>query len=381
MRHFVRSNILGTTRTLTCAAVSLTDVDFRDITIAGAAAPATGTRIGDCKGNSGITFTAAANKYWNLATGGNWGGAIGWATSSSGTPAINDFPLAQDTCFFEATGLNSGATVTINAAYNIGTIDMSARTTNTMTLATGIQTPTIYGNWINGTGTTITGTGTLTFAGRGTQTLTSAGATFAQRFTVDSPSGSVTLQDALTISQSSTSAFTLTSGTFDAASYNLTLSGSASGFSSSSLITRTIAIGSGTWTLAGSGTAWGMGGLDLTVTGTGTISLTSASAKTFAGGGVSYSGITLDQGGAGTLTISGNNTFANITNTYSATGATTIAFSTTTQRVGSFTATGEAGRVLTLTGSSASSPCTLVHTGSGTAADVDYLTITGVRAF
>jgi hypothetical protein len=37
-RTFVRSNTIGTTRTLTCAAVaSLTDIDFRDITIAGAA--------------------------------------------------------------------------------------------------------------------------------------------------------------------------------------------------------------------------------------------------------------------------------------------------------------------------------------------------------
>jgi hypothetical protein len=59
MRTFVRSNTIGTTRTLTCAAVaSLTDIDFRDITIAGAAAPVSGTRLGDCKGNSGITFDA-----------------------------------------------------------------------------------------------------------------------------------------------------------------------------------------------------------------------------------------------------------------------------------------------------------------------------------
>jgi hypothetical protein len=85
--------------------------------------------------------------------------------------------------------------------------------------------------------------------------------------------------------------------------------------------------------------------------------------------------------GISTLTITGNNTFANTTNTYKATGATTINFGTTTQRVGNFTAAGEVGRMLTLTGSSASSPCTLVHTGSGTAADVNYLTITGVRAF
>jgi hypothetical protein len=67
-------------------------------------------------------------------------------------------------------------------AYNIGTIDMSARTTNTMTLATGTTIPSIYGNWTNGTGVTLSGTGTLTFAGRGSQTVTSAGRTFTQSF-------------------------------------------------------------------------------------------------------------------------------------------------------------------------------------------------------
>jgi hypothetical protein len=375
MRHFVRSDIIGTTRTLTCAAVSLTDVDFRDITIAGAAAPATGTRIGDCKGNSGITFTAAANKYWNLAAGGNWGGAIGWATGSGGTPAINDFPLAQDTCFFEATGLNSGATVTVNAAYNIGTIDMSARTTNTMTLATGSTTPAIYGNWVNGTGTTLTGTGAMTFAGRGSQTITSAGKSFTQTIAVDSPSGTVLLQDA--IAWSNANGLLVTRGIFDAATYNVT----AGVLSSSNNTLRSIYLGTGTWSLTVSSTVWDAStSTNLTVTGTGTISLTSASAKTFAGGSVAYTNITLNQGGAGTLTISGNNTFANITNTYKATGATTIAFGTTTQRVGNFTAAGEAGRVLTLTGTSASSPATLVLT-SGAVTTPDYLTITGIRAY
>jgi hypothetical protein len=172
MRHFLQSDTIGTTRTLTCAAFAGTDVDFRDITIAGAAAPVSGTRFGDCKGNSGITFGAGVTKYWNLAAGGNWS-AVGWATSSGGAPAINNFPLAQDTCLFEATGLTSGNTVTVNNAYNIGTIDMSARTSNTMTLATSTNMPTIYGNWINGTGTTVTGNSLLTFAGRGSQTITS----------------------------------------------------------------------------------------------------------------------------------------------------------------------------------------------------------------
>jgi len=379
MRTFVRSNALGETHTLTCAAVSATDIDFRDITIAGAAAPVSGTRLGDCKGNSGITFVAGVDKYWNLAGGGDWS-ATAWATSSGGAVSNDNFPLAQDTCIFEATGLNSAATVTVNAGYNIGTIDMSARTTNTMTLGTGTTTPSIYGNWINGTGVTLSGSGTFTFAGRGSQTITSAGITFAQGLTIDTPSGSVTLQDAFETNRNSNSALSILSGTFDANDYNVTLSGASGAVSSSNINTRTIAVGSGTWTIPGI-TPWAAGtSTNLTVTGTGTISLTSASAKTFAGGGVSYSGITLNQGGAGSLTVTGNNTFANITNSYSATGATTISFGTTTQRVADFTATGTAGNVLTIQGSSATSPCTLIHTGAGDIS-LDYVTITGVRAY
>jgi hypothetical protein len=379
MRHFVRSDTIGTTRTLTCAAVSLTDVDFRDITIAGAAAPASGTRLGDCKGNAGITFGAGANKYWNLAGSNNWS-ATGWATSSGGSVDANNFPLAQDTCIFESTSPGSGTTTTINAAYNIGTIDMSARTSNTMTLATGSTTPAIYGNWINGTGITLTNlNGTLTFMGRGSQTITSAGRTFTQPIYIYTIGGSVTLQDALSITFGGNQDIYLQNGTFDANGYNVTMNG---GISATGTSARTMAFGSGAWTTSVSGSAaFNFGtSTNLTVTGTGTISLTSASAKTFAGGGASYSGITLNQGGAGTLTITGNNTFKDITNTYKGTGAATISIGTTTQTVTQWTGAGESGRVLTVTGSSASSPGTLVLSGA-TDPNVDYLTITGIRAY
>lgn len=346
MRAFVRSDTIGTTRTLTCAAVAApTDIDFRDITIAGAAAPVSGTRLGDCKGNSGITFGAGTTKYWNLAGGGNWATAPGWATSSGGTPAISNLPLAQDTALFEATGLNSGTTITISAAYNIGTIDMSARTSNTMTLAIGAQQPPIYGNWINGTGTTLTGTGTLTFAGRGSQTITSAGKTFQQQIIVDSLSGAVTLQDAITLARNAGGALTLTSGTFNANLYNVTLNGGVSTFVLSNSNVRTLAFGSGTWSLAGSGTAFNATvATNLTVTGTGTISLTSASAKTFAGGSIqTYP--TLNQGGTGTLTVTGSNKFAGLTNTaigrIQFTGGTTNEFT-------SFTINGVLGNLLQL---------------------------------
>jgi hypothetical protein len=382
MRQFCRSDIIGTTRIITAAAFSGTDVDFRDITIAGVAAPVSGTRLGDAKGNSGITFVAGKTVYVRSTGSANWSSSTGWSATSGGTADVTQFPLAQDTVVFPAaTYPSSGSTITVDFSYNIGTIDMSLRTSNTVTLATGTTFPKIYGNWINGTGTTLTGTGTMTVAGRGSQTITSAGKTFTQEVTINTPGGSVTLQDAFIASQSASSVLTIAQGTFDAASYNVTLTGSSSGFNSSASNTRTIAVGSGTWTLAGSGTTWTTAtSTNLTVTGTGTISLTSASAKTFAGGGISYSGITLNQGGAGTLTISGNNTFKDITNTYKTTGATNITLGTTTQTVTQFTAAGETGRVLTVQGTSATSPGTLVLS-TATKPNVDYLAITGVRAY
>ena len=382
MRTFVRSDTIGTTRTLTCAAFSGTDADFRDITIAGAAAPVSGTRLGDCKGNSGITFVAGANKYWNLAGGGNWS-STAWATSSGGSVSNDNFPLAQDTCIFEATGLNSGASVGIDADYNVGTVDMSARTTNTMSWNSN-RNVFVYGNWINGTGTTIGGgSGRLNFVGRGSQTITSAGRSYTQSFTFESPGGTVTLQDAL--STNASSIMYLNAGTFDANGYNVTISSSGT-FDTNNANVRTLAFGAGTWVIAGGSSNSGFSATNstnLTVTGTATVSLTRGTTKAFNGGSADYSGITVDQGGGGTLTISGDNTFANITNSYKATGATTIALGNTTQTVGSFTASGEAGRVLTVTGTSATSPATLVFTGSGqaTAPTTDYLTITGVRAY
>ena len=315
MRTFVRSNVIGTARTISCAAIVLQDIDFRDIAFTGGAVPVNGSgtrRLGDCKGNSGITFPAAKTVYWNLSSSSNWS-ATGWATSAGGTPAANNFPLAQDTAIFTSTSPVSGSTITISSAYNIGTIDMSARTTNTMSLSVGSACA-VYGDWINGTGITLSGANTMTFAGRGSQSITSAGRTFGLLVTIDSPGGSVSLQDAFSTNLSTSGFLTISAGTFDANGYNLTSTGTNGTIVSVTTSTRTIAIGSGTWTIAGTGTVWNVSATGLTVTGAGTISFTSSSVKTFAGGGIqTYP--TINQGGTGGLTISGSNKFADITNT------------------------------------------------------------------
>jgi hypothetical protein len=386
-RTFLSSNTIGTPRTLTVGTLTAgaADIDFRDITIAGAAAPISGTRFGDAKGNSGITFDAAKTVFYRQTGSANWGatGSGSWSDTSGSALDATKFPLAQDTAVFPAaTYPASGATTTINANYNIGTIDMSLRTTNTMTLATGFNQPAIYGNWINGTGTTLSNTGTMTFAGRGSQTITSAGKTFTQNFTIDTPTGSVALQDAFISNNSNTPSFTLNQGTFNANNYNVTFTSTASSgpsFVGVGLV-RALAFGSGTWTIAGA-QPWDASPVNFTFTGTGTLNLTSASNKNFFGN-VSYPDLTVNQGGAGTLTITGNNTFKTITNTYSATGATTISLGNTTQTLTSpWTATGEAGRILTVSGTSAASPGILIFSGGGTAANVDYLAINNVRAY
>ena len=344
-RKFLRSDTIGTTRTLavTTLPAGAANYDFRDIAITGAAAPLTGTNFGDAKGNSGITFPAAKTVYWGSGGSGFWGVSGGnWSLTNGGAVDITAFPLAQDTAVFPNAIPPSGATVTVNAGYNIGTIDMSLRTTNTMTLTTGPQRPIIYGNWVNGTGITLSGTSFITFSGRGSQTITSAGKTFAQSLTIDTPGGSVTLQDNFV---SSGISLTLTSGTFNANNYSVTVPS----FSSNNSNVRTVAIGSGIWTLSASGTVWNVASIpNFTAIGTGTINLIAATAKTFAGGGVqTYP--TINQGGAGALTVTGSNKFANITNTYSATGATSVLFvAGFTNRFTAFNLTGAIGNVCTL---------------------------------
>lgn len=379
-------------KTLTCAAVSLTDVDFYNITGAGTASW-TGTRIGNATGNSGITFAAAKTVYWNLPAGGDWSDT-GWALSSGGTPNDNNLPLPQDTAVFESTGLNSGATITYNRFnfddYVIGTINMSARTTNTMILDLSDKTPFIVGNWINGTGSSITGVANsssfnaIIFGGISVnQNLTSAGQTIPVRIKIDAPSSTLTLQDNLQLSASGTvisfqevATIQLANGTLNLNEKTLTLTNSSSKFRSYAG-TKNITFNGSTISIFGAFDNAEPTNFTTTAgTGVGTIKMNNGG--NFIGGGSTYN-CTLDQAGSNTLTISGSNTFNNITNTYGATGATEIWFTAgTTQTVQDFTASGTSGKVLTIRSTGAGSAATLSKS-SGTVS-VDYVSIRDITA-
>jgi hypothetical protein len=369
-RCTIRSSVLGTSRTIVANAVSLTDVDFRDINNTGVTW--TGTRLGDCGGNSGITFSTAKTVYWNLTGSQNYS-ATGWATTQTGTPATTNFPLPQDTAIFTNTAPIAGSTITLNVAYNIGVLDFSIRS-NTLTFATGIIAPTIFGNITLSSAITLSGTGILTFSGRNvTQTLTSAGKTFTQPISQTTIGGGITFADAY----SSTNTYTLTNGLLSS-NYNITVTS----FNSSNSNVRSLTLGSGTFTLTSTSTIWDITtSTNFTITsGTSKIALTdtSTTARTFAGGNLTYNN--LEIGGAtgiSTLTITGSNTFNIISSTK--TVAHTILFTAgTTTTVADWTVTGTAGNVVTINSVTAAGH-NLVKTGGGNIS-IDYMNITWSNA-
>lgn len=322
-RLFLSSSVMGTTRTITTAAVAaIADVDFRDISAAGVAGTWSGTRLGDCGGNSNITTTAPKTVYWNLAGSNNWS-ATGWATTNNGAPAINNFPLAQDTATFTEAGAITS--VTFDATWNVGTVQMAdgiSNRTTAFTLAFGGLIPAIYGSVTLFSNLTMPTTGTFQFSGRGTQLITSASKTFNNAVNINGPGGVFKFVDAYT--QGAALTTTLTNGTLDGNGQTVTLVNFALGVG-----TKTLTIGSTTWTVSGSGTAWSantnVAGLTVSAA-TGKISMTSASAKTFAGGAKSWP--VLEQAGTGNLTITQANTFVDIL--WAAVGSILFPASTTT---------------------------------------------------
>ena len=358
----LRGNIT-TAITLTVATYTTkTDVDFQAITAAGASSPWSGTRLGDLGVNTNISFNAAKTVYWNLAGTQNWS-ATGWATSSGGSPAVGNFPLAQDTAIFDNTG--SAGTVTLDQTWSLPTINASTRT-SAMTFATTASINYLTaGSLILGTGITLTtfNTNTIYFVGANTQTLTSAGKTWALQLYISKTSGSVVLGDSFT--SSDTRILQVQGGTFDASAYNVTVFGMN--------ILSTVLMGSGLWTLTGTGTIWSMVGAVTKGTANILLSDTSTTARTFAGGGQSYNQLTIGgTTGTSTLTVSGNNTFTEIASTKTVAHTLRLTAGSTTT-VGAFTVAGSAGNVVTLDTTSAGSAATLSK--SSGIVGVNYLSI------
>lgn len=348
------SSTYGTPYTITAAAVSLVDCDFRDITGAGAASW-TGTRIGDMRGNSGITFDAPKTVYWNLAGTGNTVNTNGWATTPTGTPAYVNFPMPQDIATITDNNPASGAILIDAGSYVFGTFDFSARSIP-FTFQINPGGLLLTKDFILSSAITVTNaSGQITFNGRGiTQTVTSAGVTIPAPGAVvqNTIGGTVLFADACVF----TGAYILVYGTLSA-NYNFT----CLNFTSAYTNTRAITFGGNVISLTGTGLVWNAAtttGLTLSP-GTSTISLTdnSATARSFSGGGLTYWNLqSAGTTGGSALTIIGNNTFNNISSTK--TVAHSILFTAgSTTTLSDFVVSGSAGNLVTI-----SSPTAAFHT-------------------
>lgn len=309
-RKIIVSDTPGTSRTLTVAASSLTNVDFQDISISGAGSPLTGTRLGNGGNNSGITFAAARSLYL-VSTGSPSFASSDWSTSSNGATSADNFPSAHDTVNIDNSSAATSGTISTTANYILGAVTFANRT-NAVTFSVA-NTTRINGDITLASSVTVS-TGTITLC-----PPTSVTQTIANTSTVAGWSAPITKNSSgttrITSNFTMTGAFTLTLGTLDLNNFNLTNSAS---FSSSNSNTRTLAFGTGKIVLSGTGTVWNTGTVTgLTVTGTPVVDVTNstATATTVTSGSTTESNSVSYNFTAGTysLSLTGNQRNINFT--------------------------------------------------------------------
>ena len=344
--------LYGTTRTITAAAITMSNTDFINITGAGAGSW-TGTSIGDCGGNSGITFTTPVTRYWVATTGGNWGVTTSWSSTSGGGSG-SSIPLPQDTVIFDSNSITSGGRV----------ITMNSQRYPGISFNGVLNTPAI--SWSNTAlifyivgGLDLTGTSgnpaSLHFWGRTSVTLNTNGLVPSPGVTFENQGGTVTLAANL-----STGAFTHTIGAFDASTFSVTLTAS---FTSTGSLTRTLSMGTNTWTLSSSATTpWNIAATGLTLNcNTSTLKFTDTAngAMTIPFGALTYYKIWFSRGAStGTLTLS--NAFICNNFTDDGTGAHTITWTkSTTYTFTTFNVSGGSGHVITMNTNTAGTAATL----------------------
>jgi hypothetical protein len=316
-----------------------------------------------------------ANRYWILGTG-SWSSTntVNWSATSGGTGGAS-VPTAADNVFFDVnSNVGTGAfTVTMANSPRVCNDFTASGLDGAMTLAGTNIGLTVSGSlfW-PATNFTRTYTGTTTFNATTTGKTITTNGTSVGAVTFNGVSGSFILQDALTqISQ--LSLFTLTNGTLDLNGKTLTVGA----FRTFATGTKNLTFNGGTlicpFTFTTSFNNGSPTNFTTTAgTGIGTISMTAATAKTFVGGGSTFN-CTLNQGGAGVLTITDSNTFSNITNTYKSTGATSILFTAgTTNTFTDWDASGESTRLLTIGSVTAASHTLSKSSGTVSA---DFLSI------
>jgi hypothetical protein len=211
-RILIKSSVGGVQRTITVTggvAPTLTNTNFQDINgTGGPTQPWIGTSMGDALGNTGITFDAPVTQ---TATG---TASLTWSTHGWTTRV----PLPQDDVIIP-NAFVAGRTITNDMTIMGKNITFSC--TGSPIFANGLSSICL-GSFAFAAGMTTNTAQRLTFGGRGTHTITSAGVSWAGSPSFDAPGGTYSFQDALT----STDAVNVTShvsGTINTNGFTITL--------------------------------------------------------------------------------------------------------------------------------------------------------------
>jgi hypothetical protein len=353
-RILLSTGTIGTNRTITTAAFALTNVDIMDITAAGAGGTWTGTSLGNCLGNSNITFDTPATQTHTASAGGSWSDVSKWTSR---------VPLPQDDVVVDS---NTTGTLTpdmprlganIDFTGFAGTADFSS-TANT-----------VYGSLTLASGMTVSGTQTLTLAARSSKTITSATKTFTQAVTITNPSGTYTLADAF----NTAGVLTFGNGTFTTADFTINCSTFVTTTGTINLGASTVNLNStaNTTVFSVSGTATINAGTSNIV-----IATTSSLSRTILCQGRTLATVTYTVAGStGSLAFNVAISTIGTLNFSDASNARTIIFQSgfTTTFTGTFNVNGTAGKLMSITSSSAGSAATISKAAG--VVSCDYLSV------
>lgn len=381
-RVILTSSVAGTARTITAATTSISNVDFADITGAGAGSWAiTSGVVGDWGGNSGVTVTTPATQTRDST------GAAAWSVAARWTSRV---PLPQDDVVINA---SSGSISTTDVLILGKSIDFTGYT-STITHTTNASTYKMFGGLTLGSGMSF-GASVNTFniylMGRGTYTITSNGKTpfpanSNQSVSINAFGGTYSLSDALTLSATAALSLNILAGSFATNNYNVT----CGRFVATGTLTRSVTLGTSIFSL---GITSGSAAIAAATTGLtwsayyATFNITTASAstrsidlQTLSIGKLSYT----VAGSTGIMTITSSGTINDFSFSDTTNARTLQLTAGVTLTCIRFNVNGTLGKLMTLQTSSAGTAATLSIANGITS--VDYLSIkdstaTGGAAF
>lgn len=254
-----------------------------------------------------FAYNAITTPYYWVGGTGTWSGtsSTNWAITSGGAGGAG-VPGPSDVVIFD--GASGSGTVTMTGAASCASLN----TTGSSLTFSSTGTLNCAGNFTLSATTVWNATGLITISG--TSTITTNNVSLAASMTLNSVGATFTLGNNFTC----TGTLTLTNGTFNAATYDVTVGI----FDSNNTNTRTLTMGSGTWTLtsAGGTTVWGFSNITNLTFNKGSanivLSSTASTPRTFSSGSLTYNNLTIGGAtGSSTTTISGSPTFATLSST------------------------------------------------------------------